>query len=378
MYPLWLRFAVKLASHAAPTDPLSGAVSYCRSMSLASPTADGFRAAFRRPSLTLAEIAWRWSVGAVATALSLFAFVEFLDTLPVTQGDAVLLRSRQPVLIGRAFAHILHGSLKRAAITALCAAMALLLLWIVAASAGRAATVRALLDYFRGNTSGETSLNFPNQASAFRSLLALHFFRVAAALAALLAAGGSAILASLVSFGSEPEPGLFVILFLPLAGLIALVWSTLNWWLSLAGVFAVRDGEDALGAISAAVIFFREHAGSVVAVGIWNGLARMTVVTGASTAASLLLVFIDLAPARFLIASELLIVLVYFAVADWLYIARLAGYICIAEMPEALSSPASSPEPPLGQEFVSSGPVETAIDRDESILSDLPTLALET
>ncbi len=347
-------------------------------MSLASPTADGFRAAFRRPSLTLAEIAWRWSVGAVATALSLFAFVEFLDTLPVTQGDAVLLRSRQPVLIGRAFAHILHGSLKRAAITALCAAMALLLLWIVAASAGRAATVRALLDYFRGNTSGETSLNFPNQASAFRSLLALHFFRVAAALAALLAAGGSAILASLVSFGSEPEPGLFVILFLPLAGLIALVWSTLNWWLSLAGVFAVRDGEDALGAISAAVIFFREHAGSVVAVGIWNGLARMTVVTGASTAASLLLVFIDLAPARFLIASELLIVLVYFAVADWLYIARLAGYICIAEMPEALSSPASSPEPPLGQEFVSSGPVETAIDRDESILSDLPTLALET
>ena len=32
-------------------------------MSLPSPTIEGFRAAFRRPSLTFAEMAWRWTVG---------------------------------------------------------------------------------------------------------------------------------------------------------------------------------------------------------------------------------------------------------------------------------------------------------------------------
>jgi hypothetical protein len=53
---------------------------------------------------------------------------------------------------------------------------------------------------------------------------------------------------------------------------------------------------------------------------------------------------------------------------DWLYVARLAGYDYIAEMPEALAKPAPLPAPPP----------QTAIDRDEPILSDLPNLALES
>ena len=42
-----------------------------------SPTLEGFRAAFRRPSLTFAEIAWRWSFGAAAVALFAFALLEY-------------------------------------------------------------------------------------------------------------------------------------------------------------------------------------------------------------------------------------------------------------------------------------------------------------
>jgi hypothetical protein len=65
----------------------------------------------------------------------------------------------------------------------------------------------------------------------------------------------------------------------------------------------------------------------------------------------------------------ILVALLYFAVADWLYVVRLAGYICIAEMPEQVL--ATSPLPPSGNLPA----VETAIDRDEAILSDLPNLA---
>ena len=79
-----------------------------------SPTLEGFRAAFRRPSLTFAEIAWRWTVGAFACTLVLFSFIEYLDTLPVTHGDATLLRTGQPLLVGRAISHILRGGLSRA------------------------------------------------------------------------------------------------------------------------------------------------------------------------------------------------------------------------------------------------------------------------
>ena len=75
-------------------------------MSSVSPTLEGFRAAFRRPSLSFAEIAWRWTAGAIACALFLFSLIEYLDTLPVTNSDAALLRTRQPLLVGRAIGHI--------------------------------------------------------------------------------------------------------------------------------------------------------------------------------------------------------------------------------------------------------------------------------
>jgi hypothetical protein len=64
--------------------------------------------------------------------------------------------------------------------------------------------------------------------------------------------------------------------------------------------------------------------------------------------------------------------LAYFAVVDWLYMARLAGYISIAEMPENWASSASLSAPPPPGERFAPGPLQTTIDRDESILSDIP------
>src|SRR5438270_578020 len=123
-------------------------------MSRISPTLEGFRAAFRRPSLALAEISWRWTVGAATCALLIFGFFEYLRTLPVTNGDLLFLRTRQPVLIGQAISHILRGSLWRAALAGLLAALALCFAWIVAASVGRNLTLRVLLEYFAHRKDG--------------------------------------------------------------------------------------------------------------------------------------------------------------------------------------------------------------------------------
>jgi hypothetical protein len=334
-----------------------------------SPTLEGFRAAFRRPSLTLAEIAWRWTVGAVAWALALFWSIEYLGSLPVSGGDAALLRTRQPLLVGRVIAHILRGSLNRAVLAALFAALAVSFLWIVAASVGRAATVRSVLQCFHRNILPGVSLPYDAiQPRPLRSLIGFNLLRVALTLAALLAFVGAASLASLVSSDANPRPGLAFVLFLPLAGLICVVWPALNWLLSLACIFAVRDGEDPLSALSAAVTFSRERSGAVFAVGAWTGMAHVAAFSAATTAVSLPLAFIAVVPARLIIAAAILLTLAYFAVVDWLYMARLAGYVCIAEMPEALASSDRLPAPPP----------QTSIDRDEPILSDIPNLAVET
>ncbi len=360
-----------------------------------SPTAEGFRAAFRRPLLTFAEIMWRWVTGATVIAVFFFGLFEYLNTLPVTNGELLFLRTRQPYLVGEALAHIFRGSLSRGMMALLLAAIMLGAVWMLASAFGRIATVRGLLDYFRlraatisagpvedirekpaaGNSPAGVR-EAPGSSSSMRGLVRLNFLRLAVALAAIFGFVGAAILAGFASPDVHPRPGLAFFLFLPLAGLISLAWSSLNWLLSLAGMFAVRDGEDAMGAISAAVSFFREHTGAVCAVSTWTGLAHLVAFVGATTVISMPLGFATVVPWRLVFAAVVLLSLVYFAVADWLYMARLAGYVCIAEMPEELLKPLPPAPLPSGGMPVAREPlVQTTIDRDEPILSDVPNLA---
>jgi hypothetical protein len=344
-------------------------------MSTPSPTIEGLRATFRQPSVTFAEISWRWALGATSAVLMFVYCVEYLDTLPVTSADATLLSTRQPALVGRAIAHIFRGSLNRAVLAALLGALLLSLLWVIAASVGRLATVRALLDYFRCDVTCFSVNAFVGQEPRpIQALFALNCLRVVLFLAVILALGCAAILVSFVATSANLRPGLGVILFLPVAALICIVGWMLNWWLTLAGIFAVRDGEDALASISAAVTFSHEHLGSVCAVSTWTGLAHLVAFSIATSVVAFPLALAQVVPARLVIAVMVVITLAYFAIVDWLYMARLAGYACIAEMPPALAA-TSSPIPPIQG---NNAHVETSIDRTEPILSDLPNLATES
>ncbi len=345
-------------------------------MSRVSPTLEGFRATFRVPSLTFAEIAWRWAIGATACALALYSFFEYLNTLPVTRTDATLLSTGQPALIGRAIAHIFGGSLNRAVVAVLLGALALSFLWLMAATLGRNATVRELIEHFRDKVGEDILDSSGTRRAPLRTLAAINFLRVALGLAVILALVGAALLASFVSSRVHPRPGLVFLLFVALAGFVGVAGWGLNWLLSVASIFAVRDGEDALGAISSAVTFSREHAGAVGAVSTWTGIAHFVAFSVATTAVGLPLAFIQIAPWRGVVAVMTVMTLVYFAVANWLYMARLAGYVCIAEMP--VLQPANAPQmaPPTDQQFALKVPLQTTVDRDEPILSDLPNLGL--
>ncbi|HEY1657902.1 MAG TPA: hypothetical protein VGG14_06125 [Candidatus Sulfotelmatobacter sp.] len=345
-----------------------------------SPTAEGFRAAYRRPAVILAEITWRWVLGATVLAVFTFYGVEFLDTLPVTNADALLIRSRQPLLIGQAIEHILRGSLHRAVFGALLATSALALLWIIAASLGRFATTRAVLEYFhsdedarsRREPSGVEGRFEPAKRRPIRALIDLNFLRAVVVLAAFLGLAGSAILSSLVSTDKNPRPDLAVIIFLLLAGIVLIAGWLLNWWLSFAAIFAVRNGKDAVGSITAAATLARERTGAVLAVSTWTGLAHLVVLSIASSALPFVLTSLGILPSRVVSAGVVLMALAYFAVVDWLYVARLCGYVCIAEMPEVMSAEAEHPPVSLGGAGAAR---EGEIDTDEPILSDVPNLA---
>ena len=353
-------------------------------MQHASPTVEGFRAAFRQPSFTAAEIAWRWSAGATAIALFFFGLFEYLKTLPVSKMELFFLRSRQPYLVGQAIARILHGSLNRAVGSALLAALLLGLLWMISASLGRLVIVRNLLDHFRRSGSAEiladlqgdpgrelASNSSENFSSAFPALVRLNFLRAVLGISVIVGIIGAAIIAGLVSPDSGVLAGLYFLFFASLALLVCLIGWALNWFLSLAALFSVRDNEGALGSIAAAVSLCRERTGAVLAVSFWTGLAHIAAFVAATIIVSVPIGLVGLLPGRLVAFFVVVVTLAYFAAADWFYIARLAGYVFISDMPGAFP-PTEPIAPPPYSESETAPTFETTIDPDELILSDIP------
>ena len=338
-----------------------------------SPTLEGFRAIFRRPSFGLAEIAWRWSFGVAAALLLAFSFFTFLDTLPVGKSDLLLLRSRQPFLIFRAMAHIVRGSAFRAVGAGIVLALTLGAAWIVLASFGRAATVNALIAYFR--ESGVCAPEYQEKSSwRLRSLFALNFFRLAATLAAAVGCLAAILLGAAASPPTHPSPGIAALIFLTVTMLVWLAWSTLNWFLSLASIFVVADGEDTFGAITAAIDLCRARSGSIFAAGTWFGLAHLTAFALASSIVGFPLAFAPYLPAAAVLGGVLSVTVLYFAVADFLYVGRLAAYAAMVEMPESQVTAETAPTalPLAGTHLDPNLQSSPAVDASELILSDVP------
>lgn len=323
-----------------------------------SPTLEGFQVMFRLPLLGLAEVAWRWSFGLTVTAALLFSLREYLVTLPVTAGEMILLRTRQPALMLQALARIFQGSAPRAAAALVVLVLTLTVAWIVLASIGRAATLQTLIEYFRDSGARfargpETSPR--SRTRSLNSLLALNSLRATAALAACVAVVGAMLVAKSASSPADPSPGTVLLIFWMLTTLVGLVWSLLNWYLSLAAIFVVRDGAPAFAALAAATNLCRARSGSLVAAATWFGIAHAIAFVVATSVAAFPLGFAEVLPGGMVFGGLLLVTLLYFAAVDFLYVGRLASYLFMIEDPPALMAPS-----------------------DDDILSDIPGLVPES
>jgi hypothetical protein len=350
-------------------------------MNRRSPTLEGFSAMLRQPSFGMAEIAWRWSFGLAAAFLLIFSFVQYLDTLPVTARDAFFLRTGQPTLVSQALARIFQGSTPRLILAALILVPAIALAWVILGALGRAATLKALVRYFREESASNVSGGTP-----VRSLIGLNFFRLSTTLAAIVGCLGAVVLASAASSPRDAAPGSVFLIFLTVLMLVGLAWTTVNWFLSLSAVFVVSEGQDTFGALSSAVNLCRTRTGSVFSAGTWFGLAHLAAFFLASSVVVFPLALTGFLPAGVVLGGVLLVTLLYFAVADFLYIGRLAAYVAIVELPVPVDqsvsvqfpTPTTQPTTTIDKDelilcdaLMSTQPTDS-IDKDETILSDHP------
>lgn len=331
-------------------------------MASPSPTAAGFRLILRRPAIVLAEIAWRWSFAVAVWFLCGAFLLQYAGSLSVNAVDRLLLGTRQPALILRALERIFHGSALRFTTSGILLAIALTVAWIVLASLGRAATLKAMMEELGITPSPSTR----HGVMAVSSLFALNFLRASSTLAAVVAGFGALLIASGVWASTHLSAADATRFWLGLLFLVWISWAVLNWLFSTSALFVAADGLGALNAISATAGWYRDRPGSVLAVGVWFGLIHGgAFLTACSAAFTVLGMAAALGPGPTLFL-EFLVLVVYCAVADALYIGRLTAYLAtIRGAPAYARLP--QPTPPIvpGLEI-------TSIDQSELILSDVP------
>ncbi len=310
-----------------------------------SPTIQGLRAIFRAPSLWLAEIAWRWSFWIATLLLLALAAFEFLGSVPLSKAGQALVSTKNALMIALGVIEAFQGTGPRLIRLAAVLLIALPVLWMFAAAVGRTATVNVLV----ARSEGE------RRRRVFRTVLGLSFLRSVAALAALAGFVGAAVFA----FRAAGPTNEALLGFLGAAAVVAWIWGMLNWILVLASIFPPLSGASTMSAIAEAAALFRRQLGRLLAINTGFALAH--------AALFVIAVFLAVTPAstfgaspRTAVAALIVIVFAYAAVIDFLYIARLAAYVAVADEPSsqvlapALSSgapepaPASSPPAPVG------------------------------
>ncbi len=306
-------------------------------MPSSSPIGDGFRQAIRDPALVLAEIAWRWTFGVAALALTIACFSAYLNSLTVSRIEHLALRSHSPWLVVGAIGHILYGSGPHLARIAAILLPSLFVLWIAAASFGRTATLKALLRRDRIALGPQLGLNILRASLTLASLIGY--------LGALILAGHAA------AADGDNRVAIFLLIFVVLATVISIVRSRVNWFFYLAEIFAARDDGETFTAISKAAGLFRRNARRFLGTGAVFGTIHGVLFAFAAIAWLLPLSLTGKLPASVTAVLLATITLSYFALCDFLYIARLAAYIALDEQdrtpPAARVAAAPEAAPPV-------------------------------
>ncbi|HZQ17726.1 MAG TPA: hypothetical protein VFA90_03310 [Terriglobales bacterium] len=327
-----------------------------------SPTVNGFRLIFRRPFVPIAEIAWRWSFAIAAWFLCDAFLLEYAKTLPVDSVDRLLLATRQPVLIMRALQRIFHGSELRFTESGILLAIGVVVAWIVLGAVGRIVTLGAIAEELHVTRTGVSKTGIP-------SLMTLSFLRVSITLAALVTAFGSAFAASGVWASTHLSVVNALRLWVVFLFFVWIAWAVLNWLLASACIFVVADGQSAFDAIAATINWTQERLWSIIGAGVWFGIAHAVVFALAGGASFAVLGFADFLGPNLVVLLEFAITAAYFALADSLYIGRLAAYFSLVREDE-ISALVTKEKEPI------SGPGTSAIDQTELILSDVPLPAI--
>lgn len=280
------------------------------------PITQGLRAVTRDPAIFLVEILWRWSFAVLACFLVAGVGMMLLGPLHVGKAWDSAWGSRDPQRIGQLLvAILLLLGVKVITITVIGIPLAIALIWGILSALGRFVTVKRL-------RAGLTSLRF-------RTVFALQLWRGLVSWFALILLLATTLGEALIATrGTQPDLVLYYLMVMPSVLLIGVSWLIVNWYLSLAAIFG-REGQSFRGAVRQARQTVRRQRSDFAGTGFVFLLFRTVILLIALAICGLTSGMAGTAPQSYFVLL-VVVSLAYFAVADFLYMARMAAYLALA------------------------------------------------
>jgi len=283
------------------------------------PVTQGFRIAWRRPSLWVWEILWRWTFGLAALGLLFYAYRVLAGSISITEADALAWRNRDVMTLAASLAQIIVDNASVLLSLSLRILPAITLLWLVLSSVGRYGTLSSL-----AQSRGEVGFGSVVWLQAARVLsMWLGTF-------ALIATIG--IEGEIATGGAKPDFALYYIMVLPSLLVIAIVWSIINWYLALAPVCLCAGANSAWRALRMALALGRSHRPEFASASFLSMLLRVAGIMVAFVLCVATSGWMGPAP-RAYTTLVAVVTLAYFGFADFLFAARQASFVEIAVRP---------------------------------------------
>lgn len=300
---------------------------------------EGFRNVRSDSTLLPLELLWRWSFGLGLMALLFFAFAHLRQAILISDADQAAFSGQDPLAMATAAAGIVAGSHPLLLRTFAQLAAVASVLWIAAATLGRGMLTRIIVRRLAANYDLTIAADAPRWAW-FAILTTARVLMLLILVIGYLV--GTLIVASVSAFGKNVFTAAFIIFAAVAAS--GLVWSWVNWVLSLAPIFVARDGLSPLDSIIAALAFIRRNGSRLIAIAIWNNTLRGLAATVIAVAGAATVATHTALPGWAVAVLVVLETLLYLVVSDFLLLVRLAAYSSVAVRELTLSQ--LLPDPP--------------------------------
>ncbi len=286
---------------------------------------EGFRVLRSESALLPMELLWRWSFGLGLLAVSFFVYSHLRQAVFLSDADEMALSGQDPYAAAAVAGNLLAGALPSLVSVLKPTLCAVAVLWVAAATLGRGIVTRLMVR----RVAADYGLTIPPDAPRWSWFAILNAARVLMLLILVIGYLGGTLIGRFVGELEQSTLASALIVFTSLAA-AGVLWSYVNWVLSLAPIFVVRDALPPLDSIEAAIAFLRRNYSRLSSIALWNGTLRGVAAVVVTIAGMFTVGLRSALPPAAITALLVVETLLYLIISDIFLLARLGAYASVA------------------------------------------------